>query len=31
MFERLDRKRGEFFHYDWSGEGGDTHASVYSV
>ena len=31
MFERLDRNRGEFFHYDWSGEGGDTHASVYSV
>jgi 6-phosphogluconate dehydrogenase len=31
MFERLDKPRGVFFHYDWSGEGGDTHSSVYSV
>lgn len=29
MFERIDRKRGEFFHYDWSGEGGETSSTIY--
>ncbi len=30
-YERLDRPRGEFFHTNWTGEGGDTVASTYSV
>jgi 6-phosphogluconate dehydrogenase len=30
-YERLDRPRGEFFHTNWTGEGGDTAASTYSV
>ncbi|HSP48067.1 MAG TPA: decarboxylating NADP(+)-dependent phosphogluconate dehydrogenase [Clostridiaceae bacterium] len=29
MFERTDCARGEFFHHDWSGEGGDTASTVY--
>lgn len=29
MFERVDKKRGEFFHYDWSGEGGKTSSTIY--
>ena len=31
MFERIDRARGEFFHHDWSGEGGNTASTVYKV
>lgn len=30
-YERIDKKRGEFFHTNWTGEGGDTAASEYSI
>ena len=30
-FERADRPRGEFFHIDWTGEGGATHSGSYQV
>jgi len=30
-FERLDKPRGEFFHTNWTGRGGTTSASTYSV
>ncbi|MDR2775246.1 MAG: decarboxylating NADP(+)-dependent phosphogluconate dehydrogenase [Tannerella sp.] len=30
-YERIDRPRGEFFHTNWTGKGGDTAASTYSV
>lgn len=30
-YERLDCPRGEFFHTNWTGRGGDTAASTYSV
>jgi 6-phosphogluconate dehydrogenase len=30
-YERVDRPRGEFFHTNWTGEGGDTSASTYTV
>lgn len=30
-YERLDAPRGQFFHTDWTGEGGATSASTYSV
>jgi len=30
-YERLDKPRGEFFHTNWTGEGGDTSASTYTV
>ncbi|MCE9616593.1 MAG: decarboxylating NADP(+)-dependent phosphogluconate dehydrogenase [Lentisphaerae bacterium] len=30
-YERIDRPRGEFFHTDWTGTGGKTAASTYSV
>ena len=30
-YERVDRLRGEFYHTNWTGEGGDTAASTYSV
>ena len=30
-YERVDRPRGEFYHTNWTGEGGDTAASTYSV
>lgn len=30
-YERLDRKRGEFFHTNWTGRGGTTSASTYVV
>jgi len=30
-YERLDSKRGEFFHTNWTGTGGDVSASTYSV
>jgi len=29
-YERIDRQRGEFFHTNWTGEGGDTTSSAYS-
>ncbi len=30
-YERTDRPRGEFFHTNWTGEGGDTAASTYNA
>lgn len=30
-YERLDRERGEFFHTNWTGRGGDTASSTYNV
>jgi 6-phosphogluconate dehydrogenase len=30
-YERVDRPRGEFFHTNWTGKGGDTAASTYTV
>jgi 6-phosphogluconate dehydrogenase len=30
-YERLDRPRGQFFHTNWTGHGGDTSASAYTV
>ena len=30
-YERVDRPRGEFFHTNWTGRGGDTAASTYVV
>ena len=30
-YERVDQPRGAFFHTNWTGEGGDTAASTYSV
>ena len=30
-YERLDAPRGQFFHTNWTGEGGDTAAGVYNA
>jgi 6-phosphogluconate dehydrogenase len=30
-YERTDKPRGEFFHTNWTGEGGDTASTVYNV
>jgi len=30
-YERLDKPRGEFFHTDWTGKGGDITSSTYNV
>ena len=30
-YERVDKPRGEFFHTNWTGEGGDTAATQYTV
>ena len=30
-YERVDRPRGEFFHTDWTGQGGDVTASTYQA
>ncbi|MBP3709908.1 MAG: decarboxylating NADP(+)-dependent phosphogluconate dehydrogenase [Treponema sp.] len=30
-YERIDKKRGEFFHTDWTGHGGTTASTTYSV
>lgn len=30
-YERVDRPRGEFFHTDWTGRGGDISSTVYGV
>ena len=30
-YERIDAPRGEFFHTNWTGKGGDTAASQYSI
>ena len=29
--ERVDKPRGEFFHTNWTGRGGDTSSSSYNV
>jgi 6-phosphogluconate dehydrogenase len=31
MYERVDRPRGEFFHTNWTGRGGDTASTTYGV
>lgn len=31
MYERTDKPRGEYFHTDWTGEGGNTYSSTYKV
>ncbi|MBL8029149.1 MAG: NADP-dependent phosphogluconate dehydrogenase, partial [Fibrobacteres bacterium] len=31
MYERTDKKRGEFFHTNWTGRGGNVSASTYTV
>lgn len=30
-YERIDHKRGEFFHTNWTGKGGDTASSTYNA
>jgi 6-phosphogluconate dehydrogenase len=30
-YERLDKPRGQFFHTNWTGEGGDTASTTYTV
>ncbi|MDY4889670.1 MAG: decarboxylating NADP(+)-dependent phosphogluconate dehydrogenase [Sphaerochaetaceae bacterium] len=30
-YERVDQSRGKFFHTNWTGEGGDTAATIYTV
>ena len=30
-YERIDRDRGEFFHSNWTGNGGETSSSNYEV
>ena len=30
-YERTDKARGEFFHTNWTGEGGDTAATQYNA
>lgn len=30
-YERIDRPRGEFFHTNWTGEGGDTSSTTYNA
>jgi 6-phosphogluconate dehydrogenase len=30
-YERTDRPRGEFFHTNWTGEGGNVSAGIYTV
>jgi len=30
-YERIDKTRGEFFHTNWTGKGGDTASSTYNV
>ena len=30
-YERIDKPRGEFFHTNWTGRGGDTASSTYDV
>ena len=30
-YERIDKPRGEWFHTNWTGRGGDTAASTYIV
>jgi 6-phosphogluconate dehydrogenase len=30
-YERIDKQRGEFFHTNWTGRGGDTASSTYNA
>ncbi|MDD4573224.1 MAG: NADP-dependent phosphogluconate dehydrogenase, partial [Sphaerochaeta sp.] len=30
-YERTDKKRGEYFHTNWTGRGGDTSSTTYSI
>ncbi len=30
-YERIDRRRGEFFHTNWTGKGGDTSSTTYNA
>lgn len=30
-YERVDRERGQFFHTNWTGRGGTTASSTYTV
>ena len=30
-YERVDKKRGEFFHTNWTGRGGTTSSTTYNV
>ena len=30
-YERIDKSRGEFFHTNWTGEGGDVSSTTYTV
>ena len=30
-YERIDQPRGQFFHTNWTGHGGDTSAGVYNA
>ncbi|MDR2600545.1 MAG: decarboxylating NADP(+)-dependent phosphogluconate dehydrogenase [Oscillospiraceae bacterium] len=30
-YERIDKPRGEYFHTDWTGQGGSTASTIYSV
>jgi 6-phosphogluconate dehydrogenase len=31
MYERIDKPRGQFFHTNWTGRGGDTSSSAYTI
>jgi 6-phosphogluconate dehydrogenase len=31
MYERIDKPRGQFFHTNWTGRGGETSSSAYSI
>jgi 6-phosphogluconate dehydrogenase len=31
QYERVDKPRGEFFHTNWTGRGGQTHSTTYTV
>ena len=30
-YERVDKPRGEYFHTNWTGRGGDTSSTTYTV
>ncbi|HZJ69100.1 MAG TPA: NADP-dependent phosphogluconate dehydrogenase, partial [Candidatus Eisenbacteria bacterium] len=30
-YERVDKPRGEYFHTNWTGRGGDTASTIYEV
>jgi len=31
LYERIDKPRGQFFHTNWTGHGGDTSSSAYTI